>query len=187
MVVAQRLLTAEEYMALPDPGHTRYELVKGELVDVSFATAAHSWITGTIYQLIFAFVRQHGLGYVFSDGTGYITTRNPDSVRGPDVSFVAHGRLPGGGIPDGPWPFAPDLAVEVLSPGDRAGKVREKVEEYLAGGSRLVWVLRPRRRSVTVHAADGTTREFGADDELEGGEVLPGFRVHVAELFALPT
>jgi Uma2 family endonuclease len=187
MAVAQRLLTAEEYMALPDPLDTRFELVKGELVEVGFATAVHSWIIGTIYQLLFAFVRERNLGYVFGDGAGYVTTRDPDTVRGPDVSFVARGRLPTPGVPDGPWPFAPDLAVEMPSPSDRAGKVRAKALEYLAGGSRLVWIVRPSRRSVTVYTADGTVREFGAEDELDGEDVLPGFRVRVADLFAEPS
>lgn len=186
MVVKQRLLTAEEYLALPDDPGRRFELVRGELVEVPFASAVDSWIIGLIYKLIDGFAQQHGLGLVFGDGTGYITARDPDIVRGPDVSLVSRSRWPGPGLPKGNWPFAPDLAVEVMSPGDRSGKLRAKAFEYLAGGSRLVWVVRLERRSVTAYLPDGTTQELGPDDDLDGGAVLPGFRVRVADLFAGP-
>lgn len=186
MVVKQRLLTAEEYLVMPDDPGRRFELVRGELVEVPFASAVHGWIGDLIYRLIFAFADQHGLGVAFSDGVGYITARDPDIVRGPDVSFVSRSRLPEGGIPQGHWPFAPDLAVEIMSPSDRPGKVRAKAFEYLAGGSRLVWVVRPDRRSVTVYLADGTILELGPEDDLDGGAVLPGFRVRVADLFVGP-
>jgi Uma2 family endonuclease len=83
--------------------------------------------------------------------------------------------------------MAPDLAVEVVSPNDRANDVQEKVGEYLAAGTRLVWVLWPRSRSVSVHAGRGVTHELGPDEELDGGEVLPGFRVRVANLFEVDT
>jgi Uma2 family endonuclease len=183
MVVQHKLLTAEEYLSLPEDPGTRYELVRGELVDVGFATAAHGWIVRLIFRLLDDFVEQEGLGQVFSDGVGFLVARDPDTVRGPDVSFVSAARVAATGIPVGNWPFAPDLAIEVVSPGDRRNKVLEKVTEYLSGGSRLVWVVWPTTRSVTVYSSDGLVRTLGPDDELDGGDVLPGFQVRVADLF----
>jgi Uma2 family endonuclease len=183
MVVQQKLLTAEEYVNLPDDPGTRYELVRGELVEVGFATAAHGWIVRMIFRLLDGFVEREGLGQVFRDGVGFIVARSPDTVRGPDVSFVAAERVLSVGIPTGNWPFAPDLAVEVVSPGDRRAKLREKIRDYLDGGSRLVWVVWPTTPSVSVHSPDGLVRTLDAEDELDGGDMIPGFRIRVAELF----
>jgi Uma2 family endonuclease len=183
MVVQQKLLTVEEYLNLPDDPGTRYELVRGELVDVGFATAVHGLIVKIIFRLLDNFVELGGLGQVFADGVGFIVARDPDTVRGPDVSFVAAERVAATGVPMGNWPFAPDLAVEVASPGDRQSKLLEKVKEYLGGGSRLVWVVWPATRSVTIYSVDGLVRALGPDEELDGGNVLPGFQVRVADLF----
>ena len=102
----------------------------------------------------------------------------------PDVSFVRADRLPDeeGSFPD----LAPDLAIEVGSPGDTRPEVEEKVREYLAGGVLLVWVFDPVRRTVRVRGADGTDRVLTEDGELDGGDVLPGFRVRVSTLFERP-
>jgi Uma2 family endonuclease len=105
-------------------------------------------------------------------------------VRIPDVSFIAQARLPDGSVPEGFIPGAPDLAVEIVSPGDRAEEVYGKVREYLDAGARLVWVVWPRHRAVTAYPPDGQSRELREDDELDGGAVLPGFRVRVGDLFA---
>ena len=179
----KQLLTAEQLWELPEAPGKRHELVKGELVEVPGAGALHGLIVGLIYRLLAAFVGEHGLGYAFGDGVGYILGREPDLVRIPDASYVARERFPEGGIPEGFWPIAPDLAVEVVSPHDRAEDVHDKVREYLAAGARLVWVLWPRSRAVTVHTAGVAPRELGDADELNGGDVLPGFRVRVADLF----
>jgi Uma2 family endonuclease len=88
-------------------------------------------------------------------------------------------------MPEGFWPLAPDLAIEVVSPNDRADEVHSKVHEYLEAGTRLVWVLWPRRRSVTVHDADGLVRELDPEQYLDGDDTLPGFSVRVADLFAV--
>ena len=181
----KQLLTAEQLWALPEAPGKRHELVKGELVEVPGAGALHGLIAGLIYRLLAAFVDERGSGYAFGDGVGYILGRHPDLVRIPDASYVAREHVPEGDIPEGFWSIAPDLAVEVVSPHDRAEDVHGKVGEYLAAGTRLVWVLWPRSRAVTVHAAGGETRELGAADELDGGDVLPGFRVGVASLFAV--
>ena len=180
----KQLLTAEQLWTLPDVPGKRFELVKGELIEVPGAGAVHGLIVGVIYHLLAAFVAGRELGYVFGDGVGYVLARDPDLVRIPDASFVARERVPAGGVPEGFWPFAPDVAVEVVSPHDRADDVHSKVREYLEAGTRLVWVVWPRHRAVTAYTGDGQAREWRGDDELDGGDVLPGFRVRVAELFA---
>ena len=178
----KRLMTAEELWELPEAPGKRFELVRGELVEVPGAGYPHAELVMALLLLLHPFVAGRGLGRVFGDGLGYIIKRGPDLVRIPDVSFISRERIPEEGI-QGFVPFAPDLAVEIVSPGDRAEDVHEKAREYLAGGVQLVWVLWPRSRSISVHEPGGVTRELGPDDELDGGAVLPGFRVRVAELF----
>ena len=182
---AKQLVTVEELWALPEKPGVRYELVAGELVEAPAAGVLNGLIAALVYELLRAFVRERDLGLVFTDGVGYILDRDPDLLRIPDVSCVSWARVPEEGVPEGFWPGTPDLAVEVVSPHDRADDVHDKVREYLESGTRLVWVLWPKRRSVTAHTPDGVTRKFNPDDELLGGDVLPGFRVRVAELFAV--
>jgi Uma2 family endonuclease len=177
------LLTAEDFLQMPEVPGKRFELVRGELVEMPGATALHGDVADLFREAIKSFVRRRKLGRVYGDGVGYIVARDRDVVRVPDASFVAQHRIPETGVPDTFWPFAPDLAVEVVSTGDRVEKVLEKVREYLAAGSRLVWVAWPRTRRVTAHGADGSTVELGPGDELDGGDVLPGFRVRVGDLF----
>lgn len=179
----KQLVTAEELWAMPEIPGKRYELVKGELVEVPGAGYLHARLINALLRLLDPFVTEHDLGAVFGDGLGYVIARTPDLVRIPDVSFIAKGRLPDEDV-QGYIPFAPDLAVEIVSPGDRAVEIYGKVREYLETGAHVVWVLWPKYRSVSVHAAGGVTRELGPDDELDGGDVLPGFRVQVGELFA---
>jgi Uma2 family endonuclease len=181
----KQLLTAEEFWALPETPGARYELVRGELSELPGTGGKHGRLALWIGALLLRFVGERGLGVVSGDGTGYLLYRDPDLVRIPDVSFVARERVPAGGVPEGFWPFAPDLVVEIVSPNDRAEDVQGKVREYLAAGTRLVWVVWPRLRLVTMHEAGGGYRERGPDDDLDGGDVLPGFRVRVAELLAV--
>jgi Uma2 family endonuclease len=183
----KQLVTVEDLWEMPEKPGVRFELVEGELVEVPGAGARQGLIAGLVCTLVHAFVRPRNLGIVLGDGVGYILGRAPDRLRIPDVSFVSRARIPEDGVPEGFWPMAPDLAVEVVSPNDRANDVQDKIGQYLAGGTRLVWVLWPRRRSVSVHAGHGLVRELGPEEELDGGEVLPGFRARVAELFNVDT
>jgi Uma2 family endonuclease len=178
-----RLMTAEELWELPEQPGVRYELVRGVPVEVPGAGALRSLIAGVVLRLIHDRVHGRNLGLAFTTGPGFVLDRNPDTVRIPDASFVSRERIPESGIPEGFWPGAPDLAVEIVSPSDRAEDVHGKVRDYLAAGTRLVWVLWPKSRSLTVYTPDGQAREFGSEQELDGGDVLPGFRVRVADLF----
>lgn len=183
MSVEQKLLTAEDLWEMPEVPGKRFELVDGELVEMPGAGMLHNLIAMFIYELLRNHDPDRTLGLVFGDGLGYILRREPDRLRIPDVSFISRDRMPEGGILEGFSPVAPDLAVEVVSPHDSASDLHDKVQDYLEAGTQLVWVVWPRRRSVTVHSAGGSSREIGPDGELDGGDLLPGFRAMVAALF----
>jgi Uma2 family endonuclease len=110
-------------------------------------------------------------------------TRDPDTVRGPDVAYVRAERIPETGVPVAFWELAPDLAVEVVSPDARAADVRDKVREYLAAGTLLVWVVYPRSREIIAHTPDGMARTYAVADTLTHPDLLPGFACRVAEIF----
>ena len=164
-------------MALPDDG--KYELVDGELLHMSPAGARHGNIATRLLARIHVFVTERKLGHVFDGQTGF---RLPDgNLRSPDVSFVAAERLPEG-IPTGFLQMAPDLAVEVLSPTDRAGDVAHKVGEYLGVGVRLLWVIDPEKLAAVVYRPGTTPRTVRQDGALDGEDVLPGFSYPLREL-----
>lgn len=177
-----QLMTAEALWSMPEVRGRRYELANGELIEVPGAGGTHGRLALWVGALLLRFVGPRDLGVVSGDGTGYLLSRDPDNLRIPDVSFVSTARLPGGEVPEAFWPFAPDLAVEIVAPHDRAEDVQSKVREYLDAGTRMVWVLWPKRRSVTVYGPGGDIRDLGPEDELDRGDVLPGFRVRVAAL-----
>lgn len=182
----ERLLTAEELVELPAKPGVRYELREGKLVEMPGAGGIHAALVVRLVLLLHQFVTSRRIGFVFGGGLGYILRRGPDTVRIPDVSVVQRERVPAGGVPEGYWPGAPDLAVEIVSPHDRAEEVHERVWDYLGAGTALVWVLWPKSQAVTVYRADGTARELEPEDTLDGEAVLPGFQVRVSELFSLP-
>ena len=140
----------------------------------------HGDVSVNLAAVLHQFVRAHKLGRVWSD-TGYVLSTNPDTVRGPDVSFVRQERV-SDPIPRGFARFAPDLAIELLSPDDRPGKILEKVADYLNAGTLLVWIVDPDRRQARVHRADGTVSVIGESDNLDGEELLPGFSCTLAEV-----
>lgn len=181
MSVKQMMI--EDLWELPEKPGVRHELADGELIEVPAASALHSFITALLFEWIRNYARAHQLGLVFPDGLGYVLSREPPRLRIPDVSFVSRQRIPAAGLPEGFWPGAPDLAVEIVSPNDRAEDVHGKVGEYLDAGCRLVWVLWPRDRAATAYQPGGRVQELGPDSELTGDDVLPGFQIRVADLF----
>lgn len=174
-------LTAEEYARLPerDDGY-KDELVRGSVVCEPQPSFVHGLASMKIGHLLSAFVDREGLGVVLGEA-GYVLERGPDTVRGPDVSFVSTERLRRRG--ETFFEGAPDLAVEVISPSNTRRAAAEKTRDYLAAGARLVWNVDPRRETVTAHAPGAEPRVLGADDSLDGGDVLPGFTVAVRALF----
>ena len=180
---AVRLLTADELLRLPTGMGQRYELAEGALLTMSPAGSRHGRIALRIGSLLEQFVRQERLGASFGAETGFLLSRGPDTVRAPDAAFVSSARLPAGDLPDGYFPGAPDLAVEVVSPTDSAAEVQRKVAEYFAAGAHQVWVVYPDTRSVAVFRSARESLVLGPADVLEGGAVIPGFACLVAALF----
>jgi Uma2 family endonuclease len=179
---ATGLMTAEELARLPDDGY-RYELVKGVLHRMSPGSFEPSTIAMRIGARLVAFADEHGLGEVTGADGGYVLERGPDTVRAPDVAFVRADRVPTREEQQHFAELAPDLAVEVISPSDRMSDLEEKVEQYLALGVPLVWVFHPRERTVTVRRPRRAPRVLRDGDVIDGEEILPGFRLPVADVF----
>ena len=186
MAVTQ-LITAEKFIDLPDIPGKRLELVQGEVIEMPPPSLIHNLIAGRIYQLLAVFAFERNLGLVFGDDAGYLLSQGPDTMRVPDVSVVLWEHVPESGMPERFWSIPPDLAVEIVSQSDRASDVHDKVYQYLASGTQRVWVLWPTTRSVSVFGRGGALGELGAEEELDGGDVLPGFRVRVGDLFNVRT
>jgi len=181
-MVATKLMSAEEFEAL-DSADRLLELVEGEVREVPFAGARHGSLEIWLAHLLSIHVLREGLGDLFGSDTSFVVRRNPDSVLMPDVSFVSAARLPEEDDWDRAVQFAPDLAVEIESPSNTQAELLRKVSLYLAGGSRLVWLVRPKQQTVTVFSPDAPERTLGLDDTLDGGDVLPGFSLPLTELF----
>ena len=180
VMAAPAPMTAEELQALHLP-NKRTELVRGRLVVREPAGFLHGVIAARLCSRVEAHVRAHALGVVLAAETGFKLFSNPDTVRAPDVGFVRASRVPHP-VPKNYPPMSPDLAVEVLSPDDRAGDVLEKIADWLNAGCELVWVIDPERRLARVYRADGTESLLGANDDLRGEELLPGFTCKLSEL-----
>ena len=179
MSTTTHLMTAEELGNLPDEP-LRHELIKGELLTMPLPKHEHMRVAANLTILLGQYVKANRLGQVCTEG-GYQLESDPDTVLGPDVSFVSRNRfaLSPEGYHDGP----PDLAVEVLSPGDRKGKVEHKLSLWLEFGTGSVWLVNPRQRTVEVCRTNGERKLFHETDVLVD-DTVPGFRVKVSEIFA---
>ena len=179
--VTQRALTAEEFWHLPGDGKRR-ELVRGEVVEELPPGGKHGAVALELGARLRGWTRGGPGGFAGVESE-FVLRRDPHTVRGPDVSYVRAARIPSGGVPERFWEIPPDLAIEVVSPGESAETVREKVRDYLETGTPLVWVVYPKTREVVVHTPDGLARAYGPGDTLEGFDLLPGFVCPVGELF----
>ena len=175
-------VTAEQLLALPADGW-RYELVDGELRRMSPAGHEHGRVAINLSWRLAQHVRAQRLGSVYAAETGFILRRNPDTVRAPDLAFVASARTAAARDERGYFPGAPDLAVEVVSPSDSFSEVEGKVFEWLASGSAAVVVLDPRRRYASIYRGKADIQVLGEADTLDLSFVVPGFSVSVLELF----
>ena len=175
-------LTADDLLTMPDDGR-RYELIDGELVEMAPSSEDHSWIGALFVGYLVAHVVPRKLGRVYQADVGLKVQVNPDRVLGPDAAFIRAERLPRGRDRRRHVQIIPDLVVEVVSPHDRAPKVAEKVERYLALGVALVVIVWPDTRTLDVHAPDQPARTLTIADTFDAGDVVPGFRVPVADLF----
>jgi Uma2 family endonuclease len=187
MGTAAHRLTADDVIELhrKHPEVFGYELVDGELVEVSPAGLPHGRIIARMAGALDAYLGHHGGGRVYVDGGFVLPLRDdPERLRGPDIAFVSDETLSRvGGEPESGFArFAPDIAFEVDSPSNTDEDVPGKVQDYLDAGVRLVWVIRPRNRSAMVYHADGSARLLRENDTLDGEDVLPGFSVGVRKL-----
>ena len=176
------LLTAEDLWKQPDDGY-RYELVKGIIRRMPPAGFEHGIRSAKIGGRLNEHVERYQLGYVCGAETGFKIAQNPDTVRAPDAAFIRQTTIDERGIVKGYWEGAPDLAVEVISPGDTYTEVAEKVDEWLNAGCALVWVMNPRRETVEVYRSPEDITVLRGDDILEGGDVIEGFQCRVRDLF----
>ena len=185
MTLNAHLNTAADLEALydlPENADKKFELFKGVIYEVPSGTPLHAWIILLLARMIGNFVIERGLGYVFADSIQY-DLPNGDSFI-PDVSFISKQRQPE--LPP-KFTIAPDLAIEVFSPGNRERQMTEKVESYLRGGTQRVWVAYPESKVVEVYrlSPDGGLlfHTFGLDATLDGEDVLPGLKISVRDVF----
>jgi Uma2 family endonuclease len=189
MSTTTRLITADELLVMPHRDESgndcRLELIRGELKVMSLGKPLHGIICARIGSALFRFVEANDLGMAFAAETGFVVERDPDSVLGADASFVSHERLATVESFEKYFPFAPDLAVEVLSPGNTRREMEEKIAMYFAAGSRAVWVFDPKKRTAAVYTSPTDVRALNEQETLDGGEVLPGFRLELSKLFTV--
>lgn len=187
MAVSQKPLTADEYYHHPD-GQKPGELVRGVMRVMSPTGGAHGAVVANILIALSQFVRANRLGRVFADNTGFalaIPGADADTVRSPDIAFIRAALVPPDGIPlrGGFLRVTPDLVAEVLSPDQTLAEIDERRADFFAAGTRVMWVVNPRRRTVAVHAPSAPPRFLGEFDTLDGGDVLPGLAIPVAVVF----
>ena len=182
-------LSADDLLRTPVPPHLRgYELVDGELVEVTPVSFAHGCIAAELAFRLSAHVREQGLdGHVCIEG-GYVLhlPQDAERLRGPDVSYVSGASLrqSGGAPAHGFARFVPDLVIEVDSPGRRPRVEQERIQNYIDAGVRLLWVVHTETRSATAYRPDGSARVLRAREALDGEDVLPGLRLPLSDVFA---
>ena len=188
VATAKKLMTAEEFyewVHQPEQDDKWFELVRGEPILLSSPMKPHGVVCIRVGMKLMAYADQRGFGYVTCNDSGVILERDPDTVRGPDVALYEDANTFAELHPKyGEAP--PRVAVEVLSPNDRANKVLRKINDYLRCGVELVWVIDPEIRTVTVHRPGKAQVELDESQELTGEEILPDFRCRIADFFALP-
>ena len=177
-------MTIEEFEQLSEEQDgVRYELDEGKLAPLTLAMPRHSRAVERIYIALEDFIRNHPLGEVFFPRTGYVLSREPATLRGPDLSFIRSDRA--GRIDlERNIEGAPDLAIEVVSPNDTARELNRRVDQFLRSGASAVWVFYPDSRQVHVHDPEGV-RKLSEKEKLEDPELLPGFSVAVGDFFEL--
>ncbi len=182
MVITTRQMTAEQLAVLPDKGK-RFELVDGELRMMSPAGNVHGRVTAFLTATLWKHVHDHGLGAVYAAETGFLISRDPDTVRAPDVAFVSKEALGQVGDVEGYLPLGPDLVAEVVSPNDSFSDIEAKSIAWLAAGTRVVWVVDPKQRHVTVYRGRDDIQVLEADASLNEPDLLPGWGITIADLF----
>ena len=175
-------LTAEDLFRLSNY-EWRHELVRGKLLRMAHAGFRHGTVVVNVAAPLGRHVNAQRLGVVCGAGTGFVLARHPDTVLAPDIAFVRRQRIPVSGPPAAFWEGAPDLAVEVMSPGETGPEVAERAASWLSAGTRVVWVVDPGRGSVDIHHPGAIPRRLTVSEVLDGAPLLPAFRLPVADMF----
>ena len=179
---ATTLVTVDELLRMPDDGY-RYELVAGEIKRMPPPGWRHGVTAMRVGAMVREFAEQRQLGVSFAAETGFLLGRDPDTVRAPDYAFIRKDHFPAAEPEEAYWPGPPDLAVEVVSPGDTVHEIDDKVKGWLDAGALMVWVVNPRWRSVTVYRSTTDIKTLTENEDLSGEDVVPGFRCGVGEIF----
>jgi Uma2 family endonuclease len=179
-----KLMTAEELLQMPDDGF-RYELVEGELRRMSPAGDEHGRVGMELAIPLGFHVKKNNLGKLYLAETGFLVKTKPDTVRAPDIAFVRMERFQKTPRVKSYREGAPDLAVEVVSPSDTVNEVDQKVTEWLEAGASMVWIINPKPKTITIYRSLTDIITLTEKDTLDGGEVVPGFQIPVAEIFAI--
>ena len=183
MTTAPKLLTAEDLLALADDGK-RYELVRGELIEMPPPGIVHGIVVDNIGWPMGAFIRQNGLDFVRTSEAGIYVEQDPDTVRAADYAIIARQRiaepLPERGYVAG---LVPDLVVEVISPGYGEAEAKARALMWLEAGVRLALTAYIATQEIVVHSDDGSFQRFGVNDTLTCESVLPGFACPVSDIF----
>jgi Uma2 family endonuclease len=185
MVVEPRLTSAAEFERLPSDSQRR-ELVRGELRTTTPGGDTEKLLADRFSRSLRDYVTAHELGDVLVNDPGFLLTVDPDTVRTPAVAFIRRARCHPGGRVGAFWPGPPDMAVEVVSPNDLYEDVFDRVADYLAHGSQLVFIVNPQRRSIAAHGPGPLAPVYAAADVLDAGDVLPGWRLPLRDLFRQP-
>ena len=175
-----KLMTADELLLMPRGDGRRYELIRGALVEKMPGGKSQGVVGSRIDRILGNYAEENDYGITLSIDTGFRLDRDPDTVRAPDVAWFAPGRLP---EPEGFPELAPDLAVEVKSPGNSWPEITAKAYMWLSYGSQQVWVADPATNTVTIYRMSAAPVTLGEDATLDGGELLPGFSIAVWRMF----
>ncbi|MCS7186370.1 MAG: Uma2 family endonuclease [Armatimonadetes bacterium] len=180
--VEAKKMTLDEVKQL-NPDEQPGELVRGVFLPMSRPTIQHGRLMARIARLIGNFVETKMLGEVIVGDSGFVLDKEEQTLRGPDVAFISKERIPSEGLPDDWWEGAPDLAVEIVSRSQTAHELARKALDYLQAGTKIVWVVDPESKTVAVYTPPNHIRILREDETLDGGDVLPEFKVQVKELF----
>jgi Uma2 family endonuclease len=183
-----KLMTAEEFFEWanrPENSATLYELVDGEIVEMPSPGERHGTVCANIAFELGLYIRKRKAGQVLTNDTGLVVRRNPDTVRGPDVTLFLEKRSMDQ-LESGHLKRVPDLIVEVLSPSDSFGQTLRRVDQYLALGVPMIWVLEPEELCVHQFRLNELRKRFDMTDIITGNGVLPDIECRVADFFTLP-
>jgi len=179
----KKVWTAEDLLALADD-ENRYELVRGKLMMMTPASTRHGKFAARLVRALGNYVEEHELGEAYTAEPGFQLEAEPLTIRAPDVAFVRQERIPPEGEPEGFWAIAPDLVVEIISPLETAQQVHEKIADYLRAGTSLLWLIYPTSQTAMEYRPPMEGRRLTVEDDLDGGDTVPGFHYPLKRLFA---